>query len=370
MKIAFDAKRAFHNSRGLGNYSRDTIRLLSSYYPENEYLLFNPSRKNNINFTLKNNTSEILPTSLFGKVVPSLWRSRGMVRELKKQKPNIYHGLSQELPWGIEKAGVKSIVSMHDAIFMRYPQLYARSYRTVFIEKNKYACKVADRIIAISEQTKRDIIYYFDAPEEKIDVVYQGCNNIFREPVSEKQKQIVREKYALPQEYILNVGAIEKRKNAGLIVEALHREKIDIPLIIVGKPTAYIDEIRLLIKKYGMENQVLFIHNAESADLPAIYHAATVFVYPSLFEGFGIPVLESLCSATPVIASTGTCFEEVGGPLSIYIDPENADELGISIKRVLENKSLQEKMVAEGLRFSENFLDENIAHNIMDVYRK
>jgi glycosyltransferase involved in cell wall biosynthesis len=369
MNIAFDAKRAYHNARGLGNYSRDTIRLLSTFYAKNSYYLFNPSSKGNIAFLLLENTKEVLPSSVFGRAFPSLWRTCGMCSEIQSLQPDIYHGLSQELPWGIEKTGTRSIVTMHDAIFMRYPKLYSPTYRALFIQKNKHACRIANHIIAISEQTKRDSIEYFDADVRKISVVYQGCNNIFREPISDEDKNAIRLKYNLPQQFLLNVGAIEKRKNAALIVEAIHCQQLDIPLVIIGKPTSYIDDIRVLISKYKMENQVIFIHHAETCDLPAIYSLAELFVYPSVFEGFGIPILEALCTETPVITSTGSCFEETGGSFSSYINPLDADELGNEIFTILNDSALKNKMKTEGLLFSEKFTDQRVADHLMAVYQ-
>lgn len=369
MNIAFDAKRAFHNSRGLGNYSRDTIRLLGSFYPDNNYFLFNPKHKNSIEFAIPENSSAITPKTFLGTVFPSYWRSKGLCDELKSCQADIYHGLSQELPYGINKVGLKSVVTMHDAIFMRYPHLYSALYRAIFIQKNKYACRVADHIIAISEQTKRDIIHYFGADENKISVVYQGCNNIFRESISELTKNEIWIKYKLPTKFLLNVGAIEERKNAAIIVEALQSHNLDIPLVIVGKPTAYINEIQKLVAQYKLEEQVIFIHNAETLDLPAIYSLAEIFIYPSVFEGFGIPVLEALCVGVPVITSTGSCFEETGGLNSIYVNPLNASELGDAIVKVLSDKILKKTMIAEGLVFSEKFSDANIATRLNDLYQ-
>lgn len=370
MNIAFDAKRAFHNSRGLGNYSRDTIRLLSSFYPENNYLLFNPKDKRNIQFPLGESVNEILPDSFLGSLFPSIWRSQGMCHQISSNAVDIYHGLSQELPLGIRNTGARTVVTMHDAIFMRYPELYSSVYRAIFIQKNKYACKVADRIIAISEQTKRDIIKYFDADENKISVVYQGCNNIFRAPVSDEAKDVIRKKYNLPEHYLLNVGAIEKRKNVGHIIEAMQRKQIAAHLVIVGKPeSSYFEEVSALISKYGLEHQVHFIHNAETVDLPIIYSLAEIFIYPSIFEGFGIPILEALCVGTPVISSTGSCFEETGGPDSAYINPYDPEELAISIQNILSDQKQRELMIKSGFEFSQKFTDAQVAQNMMNVYQ-
>ncbi len=370
MNIAFDAKRAFHNSRGLGNYSRDVIRLFSTFHPEHSYFLFNPRDKGNLAFAAYPNNHEITPKGGLYKLFPSLWRSGGMCSEIKSLGIDIYHGLSQELPWGIEKTKARRIVTMHDAIFMRYPQLYPKTYRSIFIRKNIHACKVADRIIAVSRQTKADIMEFFDADERKIDVVYQGCSRIFREPVGEEQKEYVRRKYRLPENYILNVGAVERRKNAGKIIEALHVGRIERPLVVVGSPTGYKKELQSLVAKWNMEKQVVFIHNASGCDLPAIYAMASVFVYPSLFEGFGIPILEALCVGVPVVTSLGGCFAEVGGPDSLYVHPQDEKELAASLEKILTDANLRERMTIRGKLFAENFADEKIIDHLMKIYLK
>lgn len=369
MLIGFDAKRAFHNTRGLGNYSRNTINILSSYFPDNRYFLFNPTVKNKIAFETAKNTKEINPQHAFWKAFPSLWRSRGLCSDIKREHLDIYHGLNQELPHGIERTKAKTVVTLHDAIFVRYPKLYATTYRHLFTAKNKHACKVADKIICISEQTRRDAIAFFGADDNKIDVVYQGCDPIFGDEVSQEQIQKVRANYNLPSSYLLSVGAIEERKNTKLIVEALHRTNNNIPLIIVGKPTEYEKELRSLIAQYGMQQQVTILNHVATEDLPALYAMATIFVYPSIFEGFGIPILEALTTGTPVITSAGSCFEETGGDYSLYADPSDADQLGAMVNNLLSDEAMRTTMIAEGKKHALNFSDESIADNLMRVYR-
>jgi glycosyltransferase involved in cell wall biosynthesis len=368
MKIGFDAKRAYNNSRGLGTYSREVIRLMSSFYPENEYFMYNPVAKSKINYIAPSKCVEVNPTSFTHKLFPSLWRSNGMIKDLKNQNIDIYHGLSQELPYGVHKSKIKSVVTVHDAIFMRYPELYSPIYRHIFIKKNKYALSKADVIIAISEQTKTDIINYFGADESRIQIVYQGCNNIYRTAISEGLKQKIKNKYKLPSEYLLTVGAIERRKNAEVIVKAMAHQSIDIPLVIVGKPTKYMEHLKELIHRLDLENRVLFLHDVGTEELHAIYHLAKIFVFPSLFEGFGIPILEAMCSGTPVICSSGTCFEEVGGSHTKYVNPNDYEQLGETIMQLLQSVALRENMVQHGLLFSEKFTDQRVANSLMKVY--
>lgn len=368
MRIGYDAKRLFCNHRGLGNYSRDLIRILNEYYPENQYDLYTPKIKIDVPVNPRN-THIIQPSGIYKILPSSVWRSVGLKSEIKQMGDEIFHGLSQELPIGIEKLAVKKVITFHDAIFIRYPELYPSSYRKVFTMKNMQSCKIADRIIAISEQSKRDAIDFFHADPAKIDVVYQGCNNIFRQKFTSDEIHQVKIKYNLPSDYLLFVGAIEPRKNIAAILQAIYREKVEVPLIVVGRRTDYAQELLKLIAELGLSRQVYFLHNVETKDLPILYQLAQLFVYPSIFEGFGIPILEALCSQTPVITSTGSCFEETGGANSLYVNPQNAEEIGVAIQTVLTDSTLQNTMKRKGLLFSEKFTDDKIADRLMITYR-
>ena len=219
MNIAFDAKRAFHNTRGLGNYSRDLIRILQEH-KVGRLFLFNPKPAKTQRLTLDAQTTEITPQSFFWKKLKSLWRSVKITDIVRQLPVDIYHGLSGEIPRNIHKH-VPTVVTIHDLIFMRYPQLYSYFDRKIHYRKFFYAAQHARHIIAISEQTKRDIINYLKVPESKITVVYQGCHQAFKQEYTEAEKAAVRAKYSLPARFVLNVGAIEPRKNALEIVKAI-----------------------------------------------------------------------------------------------------------------------------------------------------
>ncbi|MEI8084988.1 MAG: glycosyltransferase family 1 protein [Paludibacter sp.] len=368
MRIGFDAKRLFCNHRGLGNYSRDLIKILNQYYPENQYDLFTPKIK--IDFPINpKNTQIIQPAGIYNFLPSSVWRSYGMKADIERLGDDIFHGLSQELPIGIEKLAVKKVITFHDAIFVRYPELYPSSYRKVFTLKNLRSCKISDRIIAISEQSKRDAIEFFNSDPSKVEVIYQGCNNIFRQKATSEEKTRIQSKYNLPTDYLLFVGAIEPRKNISAILEAIANEKIETPLVLVGRETDYTKELKSLAEKLKISYQVHFLHQVETVDLPTIYQMAQLFIYPSIFEGFGIPILEALCSETPVITSTGSCFEETGGESSLYVHPQNAEEIGAAILKVLSDTKLQETMKSEGLIHAEKFTDDKIADRLMNFYR-
>ncbi|HBX51961.1 MAG: hypothetical protein A2275_01650 [Bacteroidetes bacterium RIFOXYA12_FULL_35_11] len=368
MIIGFDAKRAFFNTSGLGNYSRNTIKLLSKYYNENTYFLYSPSLKNKINFIDSPNVIFKKPDSLIGNSFKSYWRSFLLTQQLEKDNINIYHGLSNELPSKINKSKIKSVVTIHDLIFLRYPNLYKKIDREIYKKKFQYSCFAADKIIAVSNQTKADIVNFLNINESKIEVVYQGCNLIFKKKVDNFEKENILNKYKLPAQYILYVGTIEQRKNLLNLIKAVHIGCINIPIVAIGKPTAYINKIKEYISINKLEKRVFLYHNVSIEELPVFYQMAEMFVYPSTFEGFGIPIIEAMYSGIPVITSRGGCFSEAGGKNSIYIDPENIEEILSAIKNVASDPILKQKMIKTGLEHANNFNEDVIANNLMSVY--
>ncbi|MDD5569784.1 MAG: glycosyltransferase family 1 protein [Bacteroidales bacterium] len=368
MKIGFDAKRAFFNRSGLGSYSRNTILQLSKYFPENKYFLFTPKYKKK-NFHLHSENVHVsTPRNLTGKFFNSYWRTFQLANQIEKKGLDIYHGLSNELPAGIKSKNVKKVVTIHDLIFIRYPEFYKIIDRNIYEKKFRYSCEVADKIIAVSNQTKSDIVNFFKTDESKISVVYQGCDNMFLNEVGEEEKNRIIRKHHLPMHFILYIGTVEERKNLLSVVKAINEGKMDTYLVVIGKPTRYIRQVKQYIYDHRMERKILFLQDVRIEDLPAIYQLAYLFIYPSIFEGFGIPILEALFSKTPVITSKGSCFNEAGGPKSIYIDPSNIEEIIYSMKKVLEDSQLRETMINEGLNYAMNFKDEIVAANLMREY--
>ena len=372
MKIAFDAKRAAQNRTGLGNYSRFVIGGLSRYSPANDYLLYTPSAKKARLFgdlTKRENCQVRYPSDIW-KRLPSLWRVTGICRQLKVDRPALFHGLSNELPWGIERLdGIKNIVTIHDLIFLRYPEFYRRIDRNIYEYKFRRACEVADCIVAVSECTKRDIVGYFGIPEEKIKVIYQGCDESFLREVSDSLKKEAREEYALPENYLLYVGSIESRKNLLLILKALTRTDCKLPVVAVGKYTPYAGEVREYARTHGLSDRLIMLHGVSFRHLPAIYRMASLFIYPSFFEGFGIPILEALNSGVPVIGATGSCLEEAGGPDSIYVHPQDDGALAEAIDRVTGDAGLRREMIAKGAEYARRFRQEVLSEQMMELYR-
>ena len=369
MKIGFDAKRIFHNTTGLGNYSRDLVRVLDTFYPSNTYFLYNPKPKKVTRLQLTDSMKEVLPNSFFWKKFSSLWRQRAIIQQIKKDKIDLFHGLSGEIPRGLRKEGIKSVVTIHDLIFMRYPNLYSYFDRKIHLAKFKYAAEQADKIIAISEQTKEDIIYYLKVASSKIEVVYQGCSDVFKQQRTEQEKLALKKKYQLPEKFLLNVGTVEERKNALTIIKAI--KNIETFLVIVGKKTKYYQQIKSYIETHNLKDKVLFLEGLTLDELSTLYQLAEIFIYPSIFEGFGIPIIEALYSKTPVITTNTGVFPEAGGPFSRYINPYSVDELEKSICELLAiTVSEKEEIVEKGYTFVQRFNDDVIAKSVMEVYEK
>lgn len=373
VSVAFDAKRAVANFTGLGNYSRYVVDVLSRFYPQLDYLLYAPAVRQNKELDriiLNRPVTLHYPESSLWKRFSALWRISAICSELKLGPAKLYHGLSNELPLGIRNTGIKSVVTIHDLIFLRYPHCYKPIDRFIYNLKFKYACHKSDRIIAVSECTKQDIVNFYGISPDKIDVVYQGCDPRFAEQVSSEELERVKQKYALPDRFLLNVGSIEERKNLLLVVKALELIDPAIHLVAVGRKTAYTEQVSEYAEKKGLSGRVHLVHGLSHADLPAVYQQADMFVYPSRFEGFGIPVIEALHSGLPVIAATGSCLEEAGGASSVYVDPDDDEAMGNAINKILSDRVVYERMVKNGREYVSRFDDKLLAGDLMACYLK
>ena len=383
MNIGFDAKRAAQNRTGLGNYSRFVIRILSEKFAGNQYHLYTP-KPHRMPYlqeipTLKHLFLHFPPQGIWSRL-RSLWRVWGITKDIQKDGIHIFHGLSNELPLNIGtpeqrkmKAGGKGckyIVTVHDLIFIHTPQYYHWIDRQIYNFKFRRACRCADRVIAVSEYTKQEIMHYYHTPESKIDVVYQGCDPVFSQKIEEGKLQEVKARYQLPDKFVLYVGSIEERKNLMLVAKAMAKlnRRAAIHVVAVGRRTAYVDKIQDFLKAQGIEHLFHFYHQVPYADLPSFYKWASTFAYPSRIEGFGIPLLEAISSGVPAIGCTGSCLEEAGGPNSIYVNPNDAQGMADAILRTCTDEDLRQHMISEGKKYALNFSDEKLSHDLMKVY--
>lgn len=374
MKIAFEAKRAFNNFTGLGNYARFIIKAVASF-DENEVLLYTPKIADHAEanaFQRKFAGQVILPRGIYTNgLFQSIWRSTKIYRKAVNEQVDIFHGLSNELPSGISTK-TKRVVTIHDLIFLRYPQFYPFIDRNIYKRKFKKACESADCIIAVSEQTKQDIVEFFQIPAEKVKVIYQGVHENYLIDISTNRILHLTEQYGLHNPYFIYVGSIEERKNALQMVKAFAQMKSSIKdntdLLIIGKKTAYQAVVEKEIVSQGLTDSIKILNKVPFSDLPFLYKGAVATVYPSTFEGFGIPVLESLQMKTPVIAGKGSAMLEAGGKHAAYVDPEDINEFALKMIQILNDQEYVQELMLGVEQHLNQFTSAHIAQQLQKLY--
>ena len=373
MKIGFDAKRLYNNFTGLGNYSRTLVNDLHTNYPEDELFLYSPKIRHTpeTDFFLQNPE---LHTHLHPEAGGAYWRTFSIKKDLKRDGIELYHGLSHEIPAGTQRTSIKSVVTIHDIIYKTYPDMFTAIDRLIYDRKFRYSCKHADKIIAISECTKNDIIRYFGTPADKIEVIYQAINPVFyKMQDTEKARQTVAA-YHIPEDFLLYVGSINSRKNLLSVIKAyaLLPDDLQIPLVIIGKGGQYKDEVLKYAASRQLISKLILIDNLhDSETLQAFYQQAKLFVFPSVYEGFGLPVTEALLSKTPVITSNISSLPEAGGPAPVYVPPYDIEAIAESIKHILCDTTARTRMIEEGFQYAHQKFDpRTLCTHVHNLYKQ
>ena len=371
--IGFDAKRIVRNGTGLGSYGRTLVNDLAQRQ-DLELRLYAPDKgRDDLRSQIIEhpNVSFCYPHfSSFIHLPSSWWRVKDVVTDLQRDGVQLYHGLSGELPIGIRKSGIRSVVTIHDLIFLRHPEFYHWLDTKIYAWKFRQTLKEADHIIAISECTKRDIQYYGDVDDSKISIVYQSFAPRFSAIVTDEQRSQVRTTYQLPERYILNVGSIEARKNILQAVQALPLLPDDIALVIVGRHTSYTDQVLQYVHEHHLEQRVRVLHGVPDEHLPVLYAMAEAFVYPSVYEGFGIPIIEAISCGLPVVACTGSCLEEAGGPDSAYVQPGDVEGMAEAIRHSLIGEEGRELRIENSKKYIRRFSGCDVASQVADIYQR
>ena len=369
MRIGFDAKRLFNNFTGLGNHSRTTVDILTEFYPGNEYLLYTPKiRHNSITdpYADRDNCRTLFP---HGLLRGSAWRTFAMASAAKKDGADLFHGLSNELPARLE---IPSVVTIHDVAFKTFPDMYHAPDRFMYNMKWRHACKVADRIIAISQSTKQDIIRFYDVNPDRIDVVYQPVNNLYYTDNKGVCPQSLVRQAKSP--YMLYVGSINSRKNLLGIVKAIELlpKDLQIPLIVIGDGREYKQKVLDYITEHKLQDFIIFTpEKVGTQGLRYLYSNARLLVYPSFYEGFGLPVVEAMLSRCPVITSNVSSLPEASGPDSLLVDPNDVQDIADKIKALLTDEDLRQSTIEKGYRYGmDNFSPKVLADQLMDIYKQ
>jgi glycosyltransferase involved in cell wall biosynthesis len=363
MIIGFDAKRVFNNGTGLGNYGRTLLQNLIQH-AEDEIHLFSPKIKSEYQHQFSTQQVQV-HTNSNEYLADAIWRSIFIPSLTISKKLQIYHGLSAELPF-IKFAKAKRVVTVHDLIYLTFPKDHSRFDRWIYYQKKKHALDAADLVIATSEHTKNDILNTFKMDESKIRVHYQSCDPVFFE-ANYTQKPLH------PRPYFLYLGSIRPRKNLFTIVKALHELKqqgYDADIMIFGQGGEYKKEVLAYAKEKKLTQHLIFMPYTPNAELKSYLHQSQALIYPSLYEGFGIPIIEGFLCKTPVIASKRSSLSEIGGNCAHFLDdPLNPDEMAHLMKLALNNELMTEVDKQNALQYArEKFGGIPSTQKLLDLY--
>jgi len=359
MLIGIDASRSVAQERtGTENYSLNLIRHLLALESDHHYrLYFNrpPSSESRI-------TSHELRIMPF----PRLWTHLRLSWEMARRPPDLLFVPAHVLPVVHPR---RSVVTVHDLGYLYYPEAHRLLDRLYLDLSTRYNARAATHLIADSSATKRDLIERYGTDPDKITVVYPGYDDMVFQPVrDEKALEAVKAKYGIAGDYILFVGTLQPRKNLTRLIKAYWKLKAGSwKLVIAGKKGWLYREIFQQVEKLGLEGKVVFTGYVPEGDLPTLLSGARLFVVPSLYEGFGLPVLEALACGTPVVCSNVSSLPEVAGDAALLVDPLDVEGLAAAMERVLGDESLRAELMERGFEQVRKFSWEKCARETLDV---
>lgn len=358
IKIAFDAKRIFHNGEGLGSYARTLVSSMQEYLPEYAYFLCTPTLSKHQYakaFLDEKKYSHILAPPSANQ---AYWRSRGILRQLKEKDIDIYWGLSNELPIGITESGCQSIVTIHDLFYKKYPRQFKWVDRVILGRKYRSSIQSASKILVPSISTQKDLLMYFPKAKNRVEVVYQSTQYEGRVP------EVLRDM----EPYYLMVGSITPRKNLDLVVntyaelEPEHRLKVK----VVGRETRYADKLRTRINQHGVSDYFDFMGQVSDSELWTLYSGARALLFPSRYEGFGIPIIEALSAGVPVIGNSRSSIPEVVGKHGIVIEYDSTESLKAAFLK-MKDDSIHRGLLKDVERHLYSFSKERVIKVVKKV---
>ena len=359
MRIGFDAKRFFNNKTGLGSFSRNLINALIRDFPDHDYFLYTtkePSIEYIDQFLDMSNVKIRYPK----KTQRNYWRTRGILYDLVNDEIDIYHGLSNELPFGIHKTDIKSIVTIHDVLFKQFPQDYRLIDRMIYDWKSKYACQNADRVVAISEATRTVINSQYNTQSDKLSVIRQDIDSSFAEELKGIVQTQVLQDLQLNAGYLLFVGNDSRRKNLMTVLRSLKYLKEQATLVLLLNSKNLNKECSEFILNEKLSNQIKSYSNITQEQLRVLYRNAKCLIYPSLGEGWGLPVDEALASGTKVLVPNYLPFTEIQNERKIFLkDPKDPVEIAQIVEsiRSFRADSVHEYIVSPVEKYFEVYRD-------------
>jgi len=370
MKIGIDATPLPQNPVGAGVYIIQLIRALSQIELGHELIVFAHHFGHELIDIPESKNIKWIIVKEKNPALRLIWEQITLPYLARKTKLDLLHSLHYTRPIFLP---CKSIVTFHDMTFFLYPKLHTVSKRFFFPLMIKLSGQISNGIIAGSENTKKDTLKFNNISENKIHVVPYGINSIFT-PISNKQLlHNCKVKYNLPNEFILYVGLIEPRKNIPSLLKAYKKiiqETTSPPLVITGRPGWGMEEVNYYIDTQNLRDKVHFTGYVDREDLPLIYNLATIFVYPSIYEGFGFPPLEAMACGTPTITTAISSMPEFVGDACLLVPPQDDEALYQAMKKLLYNKDLQKVLSIKGHQQASQFTWERTARETLEVYQK
>lgn len=372
MKIAIDTSYIQTKSAGYGHHTNELVNTLLKYGNEHSYTLFGWSYSLDFEriYRIKQPNVKIKVAKIPGFIKRFYWntlRFPNISRFIGDF--DIFHSIEPLLP---PVGNKKKIITVHDLAFKKFPQFFESNV----LSWEKYIVKnilLADAIIVQSQQTKSDLIEIYKANEEKIHIIHLPINSIFLEKKEKNLESLIRNTYNLNKPFILFVGTVEPRKNIIKLIKAFEyineSQNLDVDLVIVGKKGWKCKEIFRTINDSSEAHKIRYLNYVPEEHLAEIYRLALMFVYPSIYEGYGVPVLEAMASGTPVITSNTSSLKEIAAGVSILVDPNNVKELAEAIFKLYENKNLRDEFSTKGLRRVKQFDDRTVAEKLLNIYK-
>lgn len=364
MRIAIDARKL--RDYGIGTYVRNLLRYLSRIDRTTEYVLLCRGEDCGVEQELGENFRSVVEEAPAYSVREQI----SVPIALRREGVDLFHAPHYVLPL---LTPCKSVVTIHDCIHLRFPQYLPNRLAYAYARASLWtAAHRSDRVLTVSEASKRDILRYFRIPPSKIDVIYNAIDERFGETPAEEEIARVRERYQLNDPFVLYAGNIKPHKNLERLIEAFHTLRRggfeQVKLLIIGDEISKYAALRRAVHKYKLHKHVRFFGFVPDRTLAALYRLAAVFVFPSLYEGFGLPPLEAMASGTPVITSNVSSLPEVVGDAAILIDPYEPDAIAEAMRRVLTEPALRDALRAKGLARVREFSWERSIARVREIY--
>jgi glycosyltransferase involved in cell wall biosynthesis len=338
-RFGFDKQTGFPNRVGSSEFCYQLLMNLHELDKKNRYSIFLPVKPS---LDLPEETGNWEYEVFSAK---RLWTLFGLGKKLFnfKKKINVFFSPTHYLPLHVS---APSAIAILDVSYLYFPDLFKKKDLYQLKIWGRYSIKKATKIITISKSSRNDIIKAYGVNESKIAVVYPGVKPVLDTKFMDREE--LAKKFNIEGGYVLFVGTLQPRKNVGKLIEAFSKLKNNVMLVIIGKKGWQYEDILTAPQKFGVDNRVKFLENITDEELPSFYKHAKCFVLPSLYEGFGLPVLEAMQYGCPVITSNTSSLPEAGGDAALYVDPNNVNDIAEKIEHVLEDEKLRGEMIKKG----------------------